>query len=92
MEAKIIPYGERVAVVKIEKPAEVVKSGFILPADESDKSGFLRGKIIAVGTIKGNLKIGDEVCLSHYGWDEIDLGKQKVMIVNESNILGVYGN
>jgi chaperonin GroES len=97
---KISPLGDRVVIRPLtdEEAGTVSAAGIIIP-ETVDKEKPEQGVIIAVG--KGKLaedgktrialevKEGDRVVFSKYGYDEVKIGGQDYYVVSESNILGI---
>lgn len=98
--AKIIPLADRVVVRPLSEEEAGTKSpaGIIIP-DTVDKEKPEQGVVTAVG--KGKLaengkeripmevKVGDRVMFSKYGFDEVKIGDSEYFIVSESNILAI---
>jgi chaperonin GroES len=83
--------------VKPEEKGETKSaSGFIIP-ESADKERPARGTVMAVGPGKSedgkvmpmNVKVGDEVLFSKYGYDEVKINGQEYFILSESSILGI---
>lgn len=94
---KIIPLGDRVLLkVSEDKNQSKTVSGIFIP-DTVDKEKPEQGKVIAVGEgkyIDGklvplNVKVGDTVVFSKYGYDEIKVGEEEFLIIKEDNILAI---
>ncbi len=95
----IKPLGDRV-VVKPDPKGEEKKlpSGIIIP-ETADKEKPMKGEVVAVGPGKMDdgkrvpldLKVGDTVLFSKYGYDEIKIDGQEYYILSESSILGIVG-
>ena len=92
---KIKPLDDRV-VVKQGQAEEKTAGGIVLPDSAQEKPQ--RGKVTAIGAGKlldsgkrGEMcvKVGDEVFYSKYGGTEIEIGNDKLVILRESDILGV---
>jgi chaperonin GroES len=73
--------------------------GIIIPDTAKEKPE--QGTIVAVGTGKRtddgkivplNVKVGDKVMFSKYGFDEVKVGGEQYYIVSEQNILAVIKN
>ncbi len=66
-------------------------AGIIIP--DSAKEKPLKGKVLAVGTGTKDeemvVKPGDEVLYGKYAGSEIELDGQKLMIMRQSDILGI---
>lgn len=94
---KIIPLGDR-ALLKIAEDKNGTKtvSGIYIP-DTVDKEKPEQGKVVAVGEgkyidgklIPLNVKVGDIVIFSKYGYDEIKVGEEEFLMVKEDNILAI---
>jgi chaperonin GroES len=93
----IKPLGDRVLVKPLDEK-EVVKGGIIIPDTAKEKPQ--EGTIAAVGTgkrddsgklIEFTVKVGDKVLISKYGGTEVKVGGEEVLILNESDILGIVG-
>ncbi len=91
---KIKPLFDRV-VLEVEESERETESGIVLPKASQDKSQV--GKVISVGeggTIDGKeekmyVKVGDKVLFSKYAGTEIELNKQKYLILRQTDILGI---
>ena len=95
--SKIIPLGDRVLLkVSEDKNGPKTASGIYIP-DTVDKEKPEQGKVIAAGEgkyvdgklIPINVKIGDTVIFSKYGYDEIKVGEEEFLIIKEDNILAI---
>jgi chaperonin GroES len=94
---KIIPLGDRVLLkVSEDKNHSKTASGIFIP-DTVDKEKPEQGKVIAVGEgkyIEGkliplNVKVGDTVVFSKYGYEEIKVDEEEFLIIKEDNILAI---
>ncbi|MCD5381259.1 MAG: co-chaperone GroES [Candidatus Pacebacteria bacterium] len=97
----IIPLGDRVIVRPLtdEEAGSASASGIIIP-DSAKQEKAEQGIVIAVGPGKWDkdgekrvpmeVKEGDRVVFSKYGYDELKIGNKDYSIVSESSILGVY--
>ena len=94
----IRPIDDRV-LVKPNEAEDKTKNGIYLPEGAKEKP--MIGKVIAVGPGKLNdegvrtplsVKKGDTVVYGKYSGTEIELDGDKVMIVRESELLGVVEN
>jgi chaperonin GroES len=93
---KLKPLHDRV-VVKPAEAEEKTKSGILLP--DSAKEKPTRGKVIAVGGGKPdkntgkvhplNVTVGDVVYYGKYSGTEVEVEGEKLVIVRESDLLGV---
>ncbi len=87
---KIIPLGKNVLIKLVEKE-KITKSGIILPGkDEGEKSQ--QGEVILVGEskeINSKIKPGIKVVFEKYEGSEIELEKEKFLIIKSKNILAV---
>ncbi len=92
--ASITPLADRV-VVKPEAAEEKTSSGLFIPDTAKEKPQ--RGTVIAVGPgryengtkIDMSVKAGDKVLYGKYAGTEISLDGDDVMIMRESDILGI---
>jgi chaperonin GroES len=93
--AKLVPIGDHV-VIKVEKTAETVKSGIVLP--DSAKEKPQQGTVMAVGTgvmldngtrIPLEVKEGDKVVYSKYSGNEIKLDDEEYVVLSQHDILAI---
>ncbi len=103
MSAKspIKPLGDRVVVRPLteEELGTVSASGIIIP-DSAKQEKPEQGIVLAVGPGKWDedgekripldVKEGDKVVFSKYGFDEVKIDKEEFFIVSESAILGIF--
>jgi chaperonin GroES len=90
------PLGERVVVKPLGKEEKVTAFGIIIP-EGSEKERPAKGTVIAVGPGKYedgvfqpmNVKVGQTVLFSKYGYDEVKVDDVEYLIVFESSILAV---
>lgn len=99
-EVKIKPLGDRAVVRPLtdEEAGTVSASGIIIP-DTVKKEKAEQGVVVAVGAGKWDedgekripmeVKVGDKVLFSKYGYDEVKVDEQDYFIVGESSILAV---
>ena len=99
----IKPLGDRVIVRPLtdNEAGNTSASGIIIP-DTAKKEKAEQGIVIAVGLGKWDddgekripidVKVGDRVIFSKYGYDEIKLDNKEYFIVSENSILGVFTN
>ena len=94
MATQIKPLGDRV-VVKAEAAEEKTSSGLYIPDNAKEKPQ--RGTVVAVGPgkVENGTKVdmtvseGDTVLYGKYAGTEISLGGDDVLIMRESDILGI---
>ncbi len=92
----IQPLGDRVVIKPITKEEKISASGIIIP-DTVDKERPAKGTVVAVGPGKRedgavtpmNVKVGQKVLFSKYGYDEVKVGGEDYYILAESSILGI---
>lgn len=92
----ISPLGDRVVVQPIDKEEKVSASGIIIP-DTADKEKPMKGKVVAVGPGKYDedtlvpmqVKVGQTVLFSKYGYDEVKVEGVEYYILSESQVLAV---
>jgi len=93
----LVPLGDRIVVLPSEKGGEKkLASGIIIP-ESVDKEKPAKGEVIAVGAGKYDdgkrvpmqVKVGDTVLFSKYGYDEVTVEGKEYYILSESSILAV---
>ena len=93
--ANIQPLGQRVLVKRLDAE-EVSAGGIVLPDTAKEKPQ--EAEVISLGTggkdedgktIEFNVKVGDKVLISKYGGTEVKVDGQDLMILSESDILGI---
>ncbi len=96
MEINIRPLGDRVIVEPVEK--EEVIAGGMLVLPETAKEKPQQGKVLAVGAgrrdeegkrIDMDVAVGQTVLFAKYGGSELKLNGKKLLIMKESDILGI---
>lgn len=99
----IKPLGDRVVVRPLseEEMGSTTSSGIIIP-DTVSKEKPEQGVVVAVGAGKWDedgekripidVKEGDRVVFSKYGYDEVKVGDKEYYIVGESSLLAVISN
>ena len=86
---KIQPLGKRVLAKKIETEERTSAGGIVLP-DNVKSEKVVRAKVLAIGTDeKFEVKVGDEIIVGNYSGTEIEQGEDKLILVKESDILGI---
>ena len=95
MATKIKPLGQRVLVKRVDEE-EKSAGGIILPDTAKEKPQ--EAEIIALGTggkdengkdIEFSVAEGDRVLISKYGGTDVKIDGEDLLIINESDILGV---
>ncbi|MCB1095227.1 MAG: co-chaperone GroES [Verrucomicrobiae bacterium] len=95
MATSIKPLGQRVLVKRLEAE-EVAAGGIIIPDTAKEKPQ--EAEIITLGTggkdddgkvIEFQVKVGDKVLISKYGGTDVKVDGKELLIINESDILGV---
>jgi chaperonin GroES len=95
----LTPLGDRVIVRPTEKEGEKkLASGIIIP-ETVNKEKPAKGTVVAVGPGKYEdgkrvplqVKVGDTVFFSSYGYDEVKVEGEEYYILTESNVLGILG-
>lgn len=97
----IKPLGDRVVVRPLTETenGNTSPSGIIIP-DTAKKEKPEQGIVIEVGPGKWNedgdkrmtldVKVGDRIVFSKYGYDEVKIDNKEYFIVTESSILGIF--
>ena len=91
---KIQPLGDRVVIKNVEAE-ETTKSGIVLPGTAKEKPQV--AEVIAVGPggnvdgkdITMHVKPGQKVIYSKYAGTEVKLDAEELIIVRQSDILGI---
>ncbi|MGA2110764.1 MAG: co-chaperone GroES [Anaerolineales bacterium] len=95
MALSLKPLGDRVVIEPLEQE-EITPGGIVLP--ETAKEKPQRGKILAAGPgardeegkrIPMEVKVGDTVLFAKYAGTEVKLDSKKLLIIKESDILGI---
>ena len=95
MAQSIKPLGARVLVKRVEAD-EKTAGGLFLPDTAKEKPQ--EAEVVALGTggrdddgkaIPFNVKKGDLVLISKYGGTEVKVGAVEMLIISESDILGI---
>lgn len=93
---KIKPLFDKV-IVKPLGEDEVTKSGIVLP-DTAEKERPEKGEVIAIGPGKRlengqispiSVKVGDKVVFKKYSPDEIKVDGEELLVISESDIVGM---
>ncbi len=89
------PLGDRVLVKRVEEEAKT-KGGIIIPDTAKEKPQ--EGEVVAVGpgtrndkgeTVALDVKAGDRVLFGKWGGTEVKIDGDDLLILKESDILGV---
>jgi chaperonin GroES len=92
----IRPLSDRVLVEPIEQEETIAGGMLVLP--ETAKEKPQQGSVLAVGPgrhdedgerIAMDVKVGDKVLFAKYSGTEVKLNGKKMLIIKESDILGV---
>ena len=91
---KLVPLGDRV-VIKQLIAEETTKSGIVLSGQAKEKPQ--QAEVIAVGPggmidgkeVQMQVKAGDKIIYSKYAGTEVDVDKEVLIIVKQSDILAV---
>jgi len=101
VHSPIMPLSDRIVVRPLteEESGSVSASGIIIP-ETAKKEKPEQGVVIAVGAGKWDedgekrlpleVRVGDKVVFSKYGFDEIKIDDKEYFIVAESNVLGIF--
>jgi chaperonin GroES len=91
------PLGSRVLIEPVEQE-ETTASGIILP--ETAKEKPQQGKVLAAGPgdrndkgerVAMDVKVGDTILFAKYSGTEVKMDGKKLLILRESDILGIVG-
>ena len=87
----IRPVGKRI-LVKLDETPEKTKSGIYMPQGVTD-GDKLYGTVRAIGPKafggKSEVKVGDKVIFLKYHGDPVELGPEKLKLLDDEFILGV---
>ena len=95
MATSIKPLGARVLVKRLDEE-EKSAGGIIIPDTAKEKPQ--EAEVVSLGTggkdedgnaIEFTVKVGDKVLISKYGGTDVKVDGDELLIVNESDILGV---
>ena len=93
--ASIKPLGQRVLVKRLDAE-EVSAGGIVLPDTAQEKPQ--EAQVVSLGTggkdengndIEFSVKAGDKVLISKYGGTDVKVDGEDLLIISESDILGV---
>ncbi len=93
---KLKPLNDKVIIKPIEED-EKTKAGIVLP-ETAEKEKPEKGEVIAVGPGKllengsrapMSIKVGDKVIFKKYSPDEIKIGKEEYLVIDEGDIIGI---
>lgn len=95
---KIKPLGSRVLIEPLVEEENKNSFGIILP--DSDKKESYRGIVLAVGDglvddgkrVPLQVKVGDKVIFSKYGYEDIKADNKEYYLIKEENILAIIEN
>ena len=94
----LLPLGDRIVVKPAEKEGEKkLASGIIIPADAAEKEKPAKGVVLAIGPGKYEdgarapmqVRVGDTVLFSKYGYDEVKIDGEEYYLLSESNVLAI---
>jgi chaperonin GroES len=92
----IRPLHDRILVKRLLEEEEERRGGIIIPDTAKEKPQ--RGKVIAVGSgrildsgqrVPLDIKVGDQVLFAKWGGNDIKLGEEEYLILEEKDVLGV---
>lgn len=96
MSVNIRPLGDRVLIEPVEQEETIAGGMLVLP--ETAKEKPQQGNVVAVGAgrrdeagkrIDMDVKAGDKVLFAKYAGTEVKLDGKKLLIMKESDILGI---
>jgi chaperonin GroES len=95
---KFKPLNDKVIIKPIEEK-ETTKFGIVLP-DTVEKEKKEKGEVVAIGPGKllengqraqMSIKIGDTIVFKKYAADDLEIDKEKFLVVGEEDIIGIIG-
>ena len=96
MTINIRPLGDRLIIEPVEKEETIAGGMLVLP--ETAKEKPQQGKVLAAGAgrrdedgkrIEMDVEVGMTVLFAKYGGTEIKLNGKKLLIMKESDVLGI---
>jgi chaperonin GroES len=96
MTINIRPLGDRIIVEPVEKEETIAGGMLVLP--ETAKEKPQQGTVLAVGAgrrdddgkrVEMDVEVGMTVLFAKYGGTEIKLNGKKLLIMKESDVLGI---
>jgi chaperonin GroES len=84
MAVPISPLGDNI-VAQNEEAASKTASGLYLPDSATEKPKT--AKVVAVGKLVKELKIGDRIVYKGYSTTDVKVGKDEYIIVKEEDVL-----
>src|SRR5688572_30504306 len=99
MAMNIRPLGDRVLIEPVEQDETIAGGMLVLP--ETAKEKPQQGNVLAAGQgrrdeagkrVDMDVKVGDTVLFARYAGSEIKLDRKKMLILKESDILGIVDN
>jgi len=98
MAIMIKPLNDKVIIRPIEEK-ETTKFGIVLP-DTVEKEKKEKGEVVAVGPgkllenghrVQMGVKVGDIIIFKKYAADDLEIDKEKLLVVGEEDIIGIIG-
>jgi chaperonin GroES len=96
----ITPLGERL-VVRLVMKETLTAGGLIIPDTVSQATGFLKAKVLAIGSGTKNKKgyvkpmdvqVGDTVLFSQHSGTKVQFNSEELQIIKESDVMGIVQN
>ena len=85
----IKPIGKNILITPIDTTADQFGGGLLTIPESSRADAPERGKVMAVGDEVTKVKEGDDVLFNKYSPNDFQLGKDKVLLIEEENILAI---
>jgi chaperonin GroES len=86
----LTPLGNKI-LVKPLKEEEKSTSGIFIPDSVKGKEQPNLGEVVAVGNDDVPVNVGDIILFKKYTPDELEVNDEKLLIMDEGDILGIYG-
>jgi len=84
MNSPISPLGDNI-VAQNEEASSKTASGLYLPSGATEKPKT--AKVVAVGKLVKELKVGDRIVYKSYSTTDVKVGKEEFIIVKEEDVL-----
>ena len=87
----LAPLGDRVLIEVPEEPEEKTTASGIIISGEDKVEKVLKGTVIGVGPqVKEDIKLGDKILFSKYGYEEVeDTDRKTYFVTHISNVMAV---
>ncbi len=85
----IQPIGKNILISPIDTTEEQYGGGLLAIPESARPDAPERGKVVAVGDEVKKVKEGDDVLFNKYSPNEFEIKQEKVLLIEEENILAI---